>query len=277
MIRPSAGTAACTSCFSGTVRFVIAAYREELSIEPLLQRVAESMSSAGVPFRIVVVDDGSGDETAARASAMAPDLDVVILRNGRNRGLGFSLARGMSFALAESVPGDVIVTLDADLTQDPGHVPAMIERHLAGADIVIASRFRRGSRVVGVPFGRRVLTACARLVMGVLMPVAGVRDYSCGFRLYSVGALERGLARHGKLITENGFAGGVELLGKLRRDSVVAEVPLVLRYDCKRKASAMDVPKTVRGYFRAIASVRRAERREPHPVAGGTFGREPLA
>lgn len=277
MIDPSVERAAGPTAFGGTVRFVIAAFREELSIVPLLQRVSASMSSSGLPFRVVVVDDGSGDETAARASEMGAFVDVVVLSNERNRGLGFSLARGMGFALDESVPGDIIVTMDADLTQDPSHVPAMIERHADGADIVIASRFRRGSRVVGVPLGRRMLTAGARIVMELLMPVAGVRDYSCGFRLYSVEVLERGLARHGKLITEHGFAGGVELLGKLRRDAVVAEVPLVLRYDRKRKASAMDVRKTINGYFRAIAAVRQAERHQRHGVTGGALGREPLA
>lgn len=235
------------------------------------------MTSVGVSYRVVVVDDGSDDETASCAGSMSADVDVVVLRNERNRGLGYSLSRGIRFALAEAVPGDVIVTMDADLTQDPSHVPAMIACHLGGADVVIGSRFRHGSRVVGVPLRRRVLTACARIVMELLMPVAGVRDYSCGFRLYSVDALERVLSRHGKLITEHGFAGGVELLGKLRRDAVVAEVPLVLRYDRKRKASAMDVPRTIRGYFRAIAAVRRAEEAPREGASGGAFGTEPLA
>lgn len=242
------------SSLPGFVRIVLPAYNESAAIGDLLDRIDAAMKSADQPYAVLVVDDGSTDQTGDIARAYATSRPVVVVRNDSNRGLGGAILRGLKAASRASNPGDMIVTLDADLTQDPAYIPRLIERWSEGADIVIASRFRHGARVVGLSGFRRLMTYGARVGMSVVMPIEGVRDYSCGFRLYDATALQTAFELYGdRLVTERGFACMVEILGKMRTFSRVEEVPFVLRYDEKRSASSMRVGPTVAAYF-AVAS-----------------------
>jgi dolichol-phosphate mannosyltransferase len=242
-------------------RIVLPAYNESASLRELLDRIATVMTYAGQPFEMVVVDDGSTDDTASIADEAAATLPVQVLRHPHNVGLGAAIADGLRSASQRSGPDDAIVTMDADLTQDPGYIPAMIEAWRHGADVVIASRFRPGSRVHGLSPYRRFMTFGARVVMSALVPVPGVRDYSSGYRLYAAPVLQDAFASMGDgFITQTGFACMVEILVKLRDSVVIAEVPFELRYDAKRNRSSMRVGRTVASYLRVIADARRARR-----------------
>jgi len=93
-----------------------------------------------------------------------------------------------------------------------------------------------------------------------MYPILGVRDYSCGYRLYDGILLRSAFSRLGaRLIEQSGFACMTELLCKMRNDVVVAEVPFVLEYGRKRQASAMQVGKTIRSYFSMFAGIARAD------------------
>lgn len=244
-----------------TVRVVLPAYNEAASLRDLIQRIAEVGAGLAVPYEILVVDDGSADSTASIAQESAASLPVRLLRNPRNLGLGATIARGLREAAHGSGPGDVIVTMDADLTQDPRYIPALIDAWRDGADVVIASRFRPGSRVVGLSAFRRLMTVGARLVLSSLARIPGVRDYSCGYRLYDARVLSDAFERMGDaFITQSGFACMVEILVKLRRAAAIAEVPFELHYDEKRKPSTMRIGRTVRAYFEVISDARAARR-----------------
>ncbi len=247
------------------VRIVLPAYNEEASIGDLLVRIGEVMSREKQSYAVLVVDDGSSDRTAEIAESYTESLPVTVTRNPGNLGLGGAILRGLKAASRASGPGDVIVTLDADLTQDPSYIPDLIGRWRDGADIVIASRYRPGSQVLGLSAFRRFMTLGARLGMSTVLFVEGVRDYSCGFRLYDATALRLGFDRYGDaLVTERGFACMVEILGRMRSLARVEEVPFVLRYDSKRSASTMRVGATVGAYFRVAFRVNLAEyRRRP--------------
>jgi dolichol-phosphate mannosyltransferase len=117
----------------------------------------------------------------------------------------------------------------------------------AGRDLVIASRFRRGARTVGVPLIRQGLSLGASILFRVLHPMPGVRDYTSGYRAYRAGLLKEALRRHGDaLIDQQGFGCMAALLLKLKGlGPSVAEAPLVLRYDQKRGQSKMKVLRTI--------------------------------
>lgn len=241
-----------------SVHFVLPAFRESASLRVLVEGITGAMGDARIPYSIHVVDDGSDDGTVESLGDLLVDPRVNVLRNERNEGLGYSVRRGLLAALERARPSDVVVTMDADLTQEPLLVVDMLARHDAGADVVIASRFRAGAHECGVPIARRLLSRCARVVIGALMPVRGVSDYTSGFRSYSVSALRHLRdVRGDALFTETGFAYVTELLGYLAPFVVIDEVPLVLRYDLKRGSSAMRLLATIRGHLRAIRSVRR--------------------
>jgi dolichol-phosphate mannosyltransferase len=251
------------------VHVVLPAYNEAASIGDLIDRVARTMDAAGLAFDVLVVDDGSIDATAEIAAA---GCNTTLVRNDHNRGLGFTIARGLRSAAGTAAPGSVIVTMDADLTQDPAYIPSMVDAWRGGADVVIASRFRRGSKVHGLSWGRHLTTWGARVVVTALMRVPGVRDYSCGFRLYDPVVIEAAFARLGDdFVTQTGFACMVEIIAKLGGSARIAEVPFELRYDAKRTPSAMRVGPTIRSYFTVIGQVRELRRAGVLPIA--TFQR----
>lgn len=238
------------------VRFVLPAYNEADSIGPLIDRIAETMRGDGHAYRIYVVDDGSSDDTSTVAAERGRSAPVTVLRNEPNQGLGATIARGLRTAAEESGPHDVIVTMDADLTHDPRFTLRMLDRYREGADVVIASRFRHGSLEIGVSKFRLFLTRGARLFYGTLVPVEGVRDYSCGYRLYRSSVIADAFERLGDdFISERGFACMVEILGKLRRSATFAEVPFVLHYEEKLGASTMSIAPTIWAYTRVVRHV----------------------
>ncbi len=245
-----------------TVRFAIPAYNEAASIEDLIARIGEVSREQGWRCEIVIVDDGSSDGTGdlarASTSSCAP---VVVLRNEPNQGLGRTIRRALREAADRSSPGDVVVTLDADLTQDPGYVPSMLAKLDEGFDVVIASRYRRGSAVEGLSTFRRTLSYGASALVLLVRPVRGVRDYSCGFRAYRAETVRQGFERYGDdFVSESGFGCMVEIAERLRPYASFAEVPFVLHYGAKRKESAIKIVPTIGAYFRVIGKVAKAQR-----------------
>jgi len=98
----------------------------------------------------------------------------------------------------------------------------------------------------------------AKIVMGVLVPVKGVRDYSTAYRAYRVGLLRKAFAAYpDDLLAGKGFSGMAGFLIRLSYlTKRIAEVPFVLRYDLKAGASSMNVGKTIQGYFDLIGGYR---------------------
>jgi dolichol-phosphate mannosyltransferase len=235
-------------------RVVLPAYNEAASLPALLGALQETMTDHGLDYEVIVVDDGSRDRTAAIAEEWAQRLPLVLVRHAVNQGLGAALRDGLDAALARAGARDVVVTMDADDTHPPGLIARMLALLGEGHDVVIASRYRPGSRVCGVPQLRRVMSTGAALLMRCVFPVRGVRDYTCGFRAYRADVLRRAIERYGDgFVDQAGFQCMVDVLLKLSRlDVVFGEVPLVLRYDRKSGASKMPVGDTVLGTLRLV-------------------------
>ena len=143
---------------------------------------------------------------------------------------------------------DIIITMDADNTFPAGLALRMVRLIREGNDVVIASRYRSGSYVRGVPLYRQLLSYAGSWLCRVLFPIRGVRDYTCGYRAYHVAALSQLVSRYGEdFISERGFASMVDILLRLRQQQLIfTEVPLVLRYDLKPGRSKMNVSRTIR-------------------------------
>lgn len=234
---------------------MLPAYDEEASLPPLLDGIAAALGGAELDYRVVVVDDGSGDRTVEVAEEHALRMPLEIVRHPVNLGLGAALRDGLTHAAARAAPGDAVVTLDADDTQPPSLIPGMVERLEEGADVVIASRYRPGSRVLGVPPLRRALSTLGGWTFRLLFPTRGVRDFTCGFRAYRASVLQEAIAAEGEtLFDQDGFQSMVDLLLKLRRRGArFAEVPMVLRYDKKSGASKMRVARTIGNTLALVA------------------------
>ncbi len=230
-------------------RVIIAlpAFNEEESLGPLLDGIGLAMAGSGIEYSIIVVDDGSTDDTARIASQASFRLPVTLIEHEQNSGLAAALRTGFQAATEKARPGDVIITMDADNTHPPGLMHRMLGMVGEGCDVVIASRFQTGSQVHGVPLSRVWLSVGARWLFTLAFPIRGVRDYTCGFRAYRASVLQDALAEHGdNFVSERGFSCMVDVLLKLRlSDLIMAEAPMILRYDLKGGASKMRVFKTV--------------------------------
>lgn len=256
-VNPNPGAEGAMASSRRAVHWVLPAYNEAASISDLLDRIVEVSLDAGWSYDVLVVDDGSVDATGDIVRARAEEgIHASVVRNEPNRGLGFTIRRGLREASKAVGPDDIIMTLDADLTQDPVYAPAMIAKMDEGFDVVIASRYRPGSGVEGLSAFRRFLSYGASGLVALVRPVYGVRDYSCGFRAYRAGAIREGFERYGDdLVSERGFACMLEIVQRMRDFAAFAEVPFVLRYDAKRKGSTIKILPTIGAYFRVIAKV----------------------
>jgi dolichol-phosphate mannosyltransferase len=220
------------------------AYNEEIAIGSLLKRFHDYFSDRPErPYRIVVYNDGSKDNTVAVADSWRDRLNLDVIGHENNKGLGEGISRLVEYVVRHGQPHDYCVIMDCDDTHSPQQIDQMMEAHLRGYDLVIASRYRRGASIRGVPRHRVVLSCGAAILFKVLHPMRGLRDYTCGFRSYRVGLLQAAHRLYStNLVREQGFACMVELLLRLKRfRPKVIEVPLSLRYDLKPTASKMDV------------------------------------
>jgi dolichol-phosphate mannosyltransferase len=244
-----------------TVWLVLPAYNEAENLPRLLERVGAAWTRR-LRFRVLVVDDGSRDGTAALAAAASPRLPVEVVRHEHNRGLAAAIRTGMREVSQRAAAGDVVVTMDADNSHPPELVPEMVARIDDGYDLVIASRFARGGKEEGVPWRRRLLSRAASLLFRGLCPIDGVRDYTTGFRAYRAALLKRLWSTHGeRLVEASAFSVMTEILLKARAVRPrITEVPLVLRYDLKDGPSKMRLGSTVRDYVGLLRREARAGR-----------------
>jgi dolichol-phosphate mannosyltransferase len=231
---------------------ILPAWNEERAIRPMLMALALTAREHGLACRAVLVDDGSTDHTIAaaeRAVAESGDtLPLTVLRHEVNRGLGAGLRTGIYWCLDQAADDDVIVTLDADNTHPPALIPALVVKIAQGYDLAIASRYRSGAEVHGVPGHRRALSDVGRVVFQALYPIPGVRDYTCCFRAYAVPILQRARLVYGDaLCTARGFEAVMDLLLRLAPfHPRVAEIGFVLHYGERVGQSKMKVLRTIR-------------------------------
>lgn len=224
----------------------------------MLDTFEQQMEASHYEFQVVIVDDGSTDGTANVIGQCSSKIPIDLVQHARNSGLGETIRDALHRSAALAAPDDVVVTMDADNTHSPALIPAMVSAITKGSDVVIASRYRRGSKVVGLSFFRHLMSYGARFLFQIAFPIKGVRDYTCGFRAYRASLLQNAFARYGKtLVQERGFAAMAEILLKLRAlNPKFHEVPMVLRYDLKIGDSKMRVGATVMKTLRMMRRLR---------------------
>lgn len=235
---------------------VLPAYNEAAGLPALLEAVEDlgRRLAGSSALRVVVVDDGSTDGTASVARGFADRVPLEVVVHPQNQGLAASIRTGLEHACRRAPADAVVVTMDADNTHRPEQIPSMVRAIADGAEVVIASRYVHGARQAGVPAHRALLSAGVGWLLRMRFGLPGVRDYSCGFRAYRAGLLQRALAVYGAgLIEARGFVVMTEILIKLApfRPRIV-EVPLDLRYDRKAGASKMQAGRTIAGYMRLM-------------------------
>jgi dolichol-phosphate mannosyltransferase len=227
---------------------VIPAYNEEENLPTLLEDLEQTLGLLGSGSRILIVDDGSEDATAAIVAAYAGPLPVELIRLERNSGPGAAFRTGFAAALELAHTDALIVTLEADTTSDLGALAGMIERARGRADVVLADW-----QMVNVSAHRRLLSSGAGFVVRHALGLQS-NTVSSFFRVYRASTLRRAHEHFGdKLIREEGFACKAELLGKLSSlGACVEEVPVELDWSRRAGESKMPVFRTMLGYWRML-------------------------
>ncbi len=247
MTMASEGTA--PSAALGKVVLALPAFNEAKNLPSLVREAATVFGEAGIPWECVVVDDHSTDDTPEVLEQLKREFPLTTTRHDRNRGLGGAITTAIDMALTLATGADdVIVTMDADNTHSPSYVPAMAWRlWLEPLDLVIASRYCLGSREMGVPFGRLLLSRGARLMFKLFLRLHNVTDYTCGYRAFRASVLRQAKEKYGdRLIVRQGFACTDELLVKISLITKrISEVPFTLRYDLKQGKSKLPLMRTI--------------------------------
>jgi glycosyltransferase involved in cell wall biosynthesis len=170
------------------ISVVVPVHDEERNVEPLLDELEEVLGSLDDTWEVIFVDDGSTDATFARLTSLHELRDgVCVVRLRRNFGKAAALAAG--FAHAE---GDVVVTIDADLQDDPAEIPRLLAKLDEGFDLVSGWKTQRRD-----PLTRRVPSKLFNWVTG---RVSGLRlhDLNCGLKAYRAEVVQ-GLRLYGEL------------------------------------------------------------------------------
>jgi glycosyltransferase involved in cell wall biosynthesis len=191
----------------------IPAYNEEKTIAKVVVRARKHVD------RVVVVDDGSRDDTAL----IAEGLGAVVVRHERN--LGYGTAIRSCFSAARDLKADILVTLDGDGQHDPDQIPRLTEPVKEGlADIVVGSRFLTKRDKAESPRYRQAgIRALTRLTEAASH--TQLTDAQSGFRAYGRRALEEITP------TEQGMGASVEILMKaVERNLRISEVPATAAY-----------------------------------------------
>jgi glycosyltransferase involved in cell wall biosynthesis len=205
----------------GNLSIILPCYRLETVIAENLRRVAATFRGK-LPFSIIAVDDGSGDQTSEQLHSIQsdiPEMEIVELKD--NQGKGHALREGFKAAR-----GSHIMFLDADLDLPPYQACWFLEEMAdSGADIVIGAKRHPRSELV-YPMKRRIISAIYYMIVRLLFGLP-VRDTQTGIKLFRRAALETVLPR----MLVKRFAFDLELLGIAHALGFrIAEAPVTLSF-----------------------------------------------
>ncbi len=158
---------------SPKISLVVPLYNEAPNVRPLVDGVREALD--GEDWEILLVDDGSRDDTVATAQSLARGDDRIrVLRLARRFGQTAALKAGF-----DHTRGEIVVSMDGDLQNDPRDIPSLLERLQQGADLVAGYREDRKDAAITRRFPSWLANQLLRRVTGVQ-----IRDSGCSLRAY---------------------------------------------------------------------------------------------
>jgi glycosyltransferase involved in cell wall biosynthesis len=161
---------------------IIPLYNEEESVDALYREVTAASERLGVAYELILVDDGSRDATAERLRHLAEaDPRVEVIRFRRNYGQTAALQAGFDHS-----HGEVIITLDGDLQNDPNDFRLLLDNIEAGNDVVCGWRRDRKDKMLS----RRVPSMAANWLIGALTGTR-IHDNGCTLKAYRRDVIKR--------------------------------------------------------------------------------------
>ena len=161
------------------ISIILPVYNEAENLTVLLPALSQTLDALGLNYEIVVVDDGSTDETPSALQEMN-NLQLRVVRLRRNSGQTAALMAGIRFAR-----GEVLISMDGDLQNDPADIAPLLAKLNEGFDVVSGWRMDRQDARIRRNLLSRVANKLISIVSGVHL-----HDYGCSLKAYRRSALE---------------------------------------------------------------------------------------
>lgn len=149
---------------------VVPLYNEEGNVAELHRKIVEAVQKLGRPFEVIFVDDGSRDKTLEEARNLTP-LKLIVFR----KNFGQTAAFDAGFKAAQ---GEIVITLDGDLQNDPADIPLLLEKMKEGYDVVSGWRHKRQD-----PWSKKIPSRIANLLRKMLIH-DNIHDSGCSLKAY---------------------------------------------------------------------------------------------
>jgi glycosyltransferase involved in cell wall biosynthesis len=163
------------------VSIIVPFYNEEDNIERVHQAIARSLEASSWSFEMIFVDDGSADGTFKKADALAAsDQRVTVVKFRRNYGQTPAMAAGI-----QAAAGEILITMDGDLQNDPDDIPMFIQKIREGYDIVVGWRHDRKDKLIS----RKIPSRIANWLIGRVTGVP-IKDNGCSLKAYRAAVIK---------------------------------------------------------------------------------------
>ncbi|MCL4397682.1 glycosyltransferase [Patescibacteria group bacterium] len=202
-------------------------FNEEANIGSFVARVlAQQEKIPGYHLEVLISDSHSPDNTAAITSELAEKYKNVHYYDSKIPGpgkLGLGISKGLDYAV-EKLGADILITMEADLSNDPDQIPDFIRR-LEKADIVLGSRYCRGGKIMNWSWWRKVFSLSANNILQLLAWTSKSKEFTNLYRAFTKEvwlALKPKVAMHTGWLLVPAFA-----FEALSSNFKVAEQPIV--------------------------------------------------
>ncbi len=164
-----------------TLSVVVPFFNEEESIEPLFNELASACNELEIPYELIFIDDGSSDRTFSIAESLAKDhAELWVIKFRGNYGQTPAMCAGIDRAR-----GQIIVTMDGDLQNDPKDIRHLLAKMQDGYDIVVGWRFNRQDKLVT----RKIPSVVANWLIGRVTKVP-IKDNGCSLKAFRANVIQ---------------------------------------------------------------------------------------
>lgn len=207
---------------SEKISVIIPCFNEEAAIRQNIRKIHQYLSENFVFFEIIAVNDGSTDKTMLELEKITREIPLKIINHPKNSGKGKAVRNG----LAES-KNELVMFLDADLAIPIEELAKFVAEIKNGNDIVIASRFIPGLKILKpVLWYRKFMEKVFRLLRMLILNNFDIRDTQCGFKVFRREAVNK----IAPLLTVDRFAFDAEIIFVAKKIGLkIKEVPISLQ------------------------------------------------
>lgn len=223
---------------------IIPMYNEEKVAKTCIDQVIKELKKLEAPSILIVVNDGSTDKTGKVLEKEKEKYkkNFIVIKHKKNLGFGAGNSSGINKAL--ELGFSWCLHMDAGLTNDPKHIGVFAEFMDTDYDCIKASRYVKGSKVLGVPKYRRLISIIGNKLASFLFGV-GIKDCTNGFRMIRLSKIK------GIRFQEKNYSMILEELYYLKMNkSKFKEIPYVLKMDQKTVSHFNYKPKSFIDYFK---------------------------